>query len=426
MSCRDGLVLWDEFSEDKAPHKYKAGICESKWESFSDDRENSISWKTLCQLADQSGKPIPDLPALPALDQPDEQLISLMESLPLVPEEEIEPTKWLLEGFLAQPSLSMIVAPPKAGKSLLINQLQASILGGSTFLGMETRSNPNAVTLYIDLEMTRAEARSRQINLLSHLKGEGSLKGEHHEDIASRMQTMCLAETDINFTADSFRPFIKQAVEHFEQQGKQLVLVTIDSLYMALGDADESDQRAMKSALREFKAIANEYSIALLLVHHSTKGLSNHKSALDTASGSGVIGRIIDAQLTLREHSSGESVYSAHITARAAEAQSFAVEKQYPVFTKRDDLDAGRMKSFNDFRSAASKAGLTEIHSRLRAELSGREDITFSEIKEMAEGKDRIAANFRDLGLREGWLIETSEHRKRSKIFKIQEQPNCN
>ena len=203
MPCQAGLDLWDEFSESKAPYEYEDGICEAKWDSFSGDRETSITWQTLAKLADRSGRPISELMLDPASPESQQSfdVLDRLKSLPNVPEAELPVTNWLVEGFLPRPSVSAIVAPAKAGKSLIVNQLQAAILRGETFLGMKTQQDLDEVTLHIDLEMTQAEARSRQVDLLSYMAEEQDISTAETQEISQRMLTLSLAGSDYEFNA---------------------------------------------------------------------------------------------------------------------------------------------------------------------------------------------------------------------------------
>jgi len=370
--------------------------------------DRKITAKTLQHLAGQA----PD-----AMDF-DSQALPEPVALASAGVDEMPPARWLIDGLLPRPGIAAMVAPPKAGKSLIVNQMQAAMLSGKPLLDMQTQADPDDVCLTIDLEMQPSEAAQRQRDLLQHLLDIDDLTQAEADSIAKRMLTASFAEVE-SISPEMLSHYIDRVASNLSDNGQHLALVVIDSMYVALGDGDESDQRVMRAALRQFKQTAIRHDCGVLLVHHATKGWSDGKSALDVASGSGVLGRMLDSQITLRPHAAGDGTYSVHITSRSAPASETVIERRYPIFDAVSGLTARNMLSRSNLQSQRAQAVIDEKLQSITEQLTGMTEIYGSKIKQWAGSPrrgDKIIASL----IKSGHLIATGRNTaKGSPIYTV-------
>lgn len=189
------------------------------------------------------------------------------------------PTRWICDELFPAGALVLVVGRPKAGKSLLMVDLLASIAEGAAFLDRATEQGP---TIYAAAEDAFALVRERSYTRFSSdraapyhvLPADGSFPDQSLRLDDDGESLMRLAAT-----IDALRP----------------VAICLDP-FRELHGSKENDADAMALLLRPLRQLAHETGTTVFLVHHRNKhGLD----AGTAARGSSAITGSVDVVVTL-------------------------------------------------------------------------------------------------------------------------------
>lgn len=189
-----------------------------------------------------------------------------------IAKKEYEPILEIVEGLLT-PGLTILAGAPKVGKSWLSMQLAHAIATGNDFLNKKTIKGD---VLYLALEDTE-----RRIN--------------------SRMRAMFgdSAPANLHFSvcAGTINDGLIQQLNNFITAHQDLKLIIVDTLQVArqAGGTYNQDYRDTGA----LKSLADEYGIAVVVVHHIRKQTSKNASPFDAIMGSRGITGGSDANIVL-------------------------------------------------------------------------------------------------------------------------------
>lgn len=189
----------------------------------------------------------------------------------------LPPTRWVVEDVFPAASLVLLVGRPKAGKSLLMLDLAASVAAGDSFLGRATEQGP---AIYVPAEdalpLVRERLSSRlgavQDIPLSVLPVDGSLN-----------QSLRL---------DSPASFTRLVATVVELRPRLLILDPFRELH----HLPENEADNMATLLRPLRQLAHRLNVLIILVHHRNKSAPD---AVRAARGSSAITGGVDAVITL-------------------------------------------------------------------------------------------------------------------------------
>ena len=188
------------------------------------------------------------------------KLISFKDLL----EKPLEPTQWIIEGLLPQ-GLAMLTGKPKVGKSWMAFNLALSVATGKPALG-KFPVNKCSV-LYLALEDTFTDLQERGFQIL----GDDGFEG----DLQFATQWKSIRDGGL----DDLRNCLKD--------NEAVKLVIVDTMAkMSRGKSGKRDvYQADYDAISELKEVADEFGIALLVVHHLRKTEAEN-NPFDQISGS--------------------------------------------------------------------------------------------------------------------------------------------
>ena len=218
-------------------------------------------------------QPVPGL--LQALEG--ERGLPLKTLAELAAEAPPEADDWLVQGLLPVDGISLLVAPPKAGKSTLARTLAAAIAGGRTeWLGRSTARTGAVIHLAL-------EERSRTV-LNHYARLEADSEGIHllvgpAPKLATRL------------------PMLRRSIETLKP-----ALVIIDPLQRWVRISDGNAYSEATEALTPLIELARSASVHLLLVHHARKRGGEWGSE---ALGSTAFGGSVDTTLSLKLSADG-------------------------------------------------------------------------------------------------------------------------
>lgn len=198
--------------------------------------------------------------------------------------------KYAVPGIIPE-GLTLLCAPPKFGKSWFVLAGCVSIAEGSKAFSAITVDRGEA--LYLALEDPPRRLKSRLKKLLA---GSPVPDGLH-----------IVTEWNTDLRLDMVR-------QHLDTHpDTRLVVVDVMAKTRSPGLTGESAYNADYTAAGEWKALADHYGVAVILVHHTRKAGSD--DFLDTVSGTNGLAGAADAIIVMRR-SRGSADAELHITGR--------------------------------------------------------------------------------------------------------------
>lgn len=181
-----------------------------------------------------------------------------------------KPLKWVLPTIIPESACGLLVAPPKVGKTRIAIEIALGLATGRRPLGIQVR-RPQPVGFFSleDGEYLFAERLESGLhNGREKYHWDGHIKPEGGALFWEPPQPMSLfthfAPVDLTTPGD-----MKRLYETIEKY--QLKLVILDTLSMAIGSANVSDQKEMNSILKNVREIAKATKCAVLFIHHTRK-----------------------------------------------------------------------------------------------------------------------------------------------------------
>lgn len=150
----------------------------------------------------------------------------------------------LVEGLLPARGTSLIVAPPKAGKTTLARNLALAVATGSSFLGRATIKGP---VVYLALEEKRSE-------VIRHFLDLGATGEEE-------IYVHCACAPKAGMAG------LEKLV-----RSKKPALVIVDTLFKLIRVTNLNDYAEVSAALEPLITLARESGAHLFGVHHSKRG----------------------------------------------------------------------------------------------------------------------------------------------------------
>ena len=226
---------------------------------------------------------------------------------------EMPPINWIVDGLIAKGNVILFGAPSKYFKSYLVLGMLIAICNGKSYLGFTTH---RCECLYLDLESTRRRPKAR----LNQIIGEGKEKPKGLHIITG-------AENKVMPIGKGFREQMCAILEAYPGIGI-VVIDVFGKIRFSKGkqDAYEHDYRDIS----ELKAIANDYDVAILLVHHTTK--MKRSDPFDDITGSvGLVGAADGAWTITKDNRAAlDGVF--HITGRDIETSQINVSFNKETF----------------------------------------------------------------------------------------------
>ena len=297
----------------------------------------------------------------------------------------------IIEGLLREGEVGFLGSVSKAGKSWLVGYLIWCVATGNHWLGKNVKQGK---VLLIDNELKPREIDWR------------------HTQIAKAMQFW--PERDqLKVICRRGKGCDIQGVAHFigTLDLADYSLIVIDAIYKTIPDGkSENDNEAMGKLMNILQGIAESKGVAMMCVHHATKGDQSHKSTLDILAGAGSFGRSLDAMIALRDHEQ-EGLNVIEFRARTnPDPESISVRFDWPTWsavTVTPELKLA--KSAGDRQQAARDKEADEM---ILKALSGTKGLSSAQLRPLTKmGPDRIARAIDRLI--EGGLVKIAKRKNR-------------
>ena len=195
------------------------------------------------------------------------------------------PTNWVIKGILPE-GLTLVAGRPKVGKSWMgLDWLLAIAVGGTT-LGVQCEQGD---VLYAALEDTPRRLQQR----MRMLAADGSWPERF-----SYLTTLPRAD-------EGGIQIVRNWIE--EQRKPRLVVIDVLAQVRPVKSGDEGNYDADYAAVSAWKALADEFNIAIVLVHHVRKRTAS--DPLEMLSGTNGLGGAADSTVILNRDSQGCTLY---------------------------------------------------------------------------------------------------------------------
>ena len=283
---------------------------------------------------------------------------------------DVEP-EVIIKGLLRIGEKLGITSGSKNFKTWVLLYLGFCIANGLDFLGFKTKQSK---VIVFDLELSRW-ALKRRLQRIQKELGTGDFKNVKVCGLRGKARLFCknLNRVKDRIVAGEFK------------------VVIIDPAYKFLLGKDERDNGMVAGILEDLTVFCMEAQVAMIYVHHHSKGNQAEKNSLDRSSGAGAWSRDPDAVLDLAEHKDStkeEKIYTAEITVREfPPIENFVVRWKFPLLVRdHEGLDPAELKQPSKGGRPQGDAEEKIIIALRTAEcVAGLPGLTVTEIQRVAD-----------------------------------------
>lgn len=210
--------------------------------------------------------------------------------------------QWIVPGLLLRRNVTILVAPPGSGKSLLT--LQMGLMMGTGMVWGGWRPRKPCKILIINAEDDNDEMQRRlyaacgqmQITTLDELRERLA--------IAQAPETIVIAKADSRTKTVIAQPMVEQLVATVKEH--QFDVLVVDP-FAETFEGDENSNSELKWAAVLWRKIARETNAAVMLVHHTRK-FGAEAGNMDSARGGGALVGVARIVATLFQMTKEEAV----------------------------------------------------------------------------------------------------------------------
>ena len=208
--------------------------------------------------------------------------IPLQSAFPIA-EASIPPRDWVMPGLFLKRHLTVLVAPPGSGKSLLTLQLGIAIASGTAWGGWTVRSSKKV--LVINAEDDIDEMRRRLFASSFAMKVEQErLSGRLL--LADAPESIVIAKTDSKSKTVVRTPLLEELIKTILDNDIGCVIV---DPFAETFEGDENANSEIKWAGILWREVARRTGAAVMLVHHTKKYAGSMAGDADASRGGGAL-----------------------------------------------------------------------------------------------------------------------------------------
>ena len=189
---------------------------------------------------------------------------------------------WIIPGLLLKRNLSMLVAPPSSGKSLLTLQVSVAVALCIQWAGWTPRKAERVLVINTEDDADEHERR---------LEGVTREMGVNQSDLAGKLllpeiDNIVIATKDPRTKSIVRTPLVENLVATIQHHGIGLVVV---DPFAETFELDENSNSEVKWAGVLWREVARRTGCALLLVHHTKKYAGAMAGDADASRGGGAM-----------------------------------------------------------------------------------------------------------------------------------------
>lgn len=212
----------------------------------------------------------------------------------------LPPIRFIVDGLLPQ-GLHVFAGPPKIGKSWLLLQIALAVASGKEVWGLRTEEG-TVLSLCLEDSLSRLQQRLSELT----------------DDPPERLHLVTFSQSLSDGLCDQLVSFLN---EHWDTK-----LVIIDTLQKVRGNSGDGILYASDyQDIGLLKRIADEYQIALVLIHHLRKREADDPHSMISGT-TGLIGAADGSYVLRREHI-GDREVQLHVRGRDIEEKTLTLER---------------------------------------------------------------------------------------------------
>lgn len=241
--------------------------------------------------------------------------------------QEREPTRYVVEKYLAEGSLNILYGPPAAMKSMILADMCACIVGGLDWLpgaagngrGIATTQGP---VFWVDMDNGTRRTDER-IDAVARAHSLAETAAFHY--VSMPMPPLNVADLDMMI-------YLKTVIRELGAK-----LTVIDNLGLITGEIEENSA-AMAMVMGYLRQIAEGTGTAMVVIHHQRKGGANGGRAGDALRGHSSIEAAVDLALHVMREPNSSEVSIRSTKTRGVDVQPVIARFNYEHKPGTDDL----------------------------------------------------------------------------------------
>lgn len=264
---------------------------------------------------------------------------------------ELPPEKWIVENFIPEVGLHLLMGAGKIGKSWLTLQISQGIATGGTVLGKIPVAKKRI--LYISLE-ERWKLLLKRAKILDFTKTGNNI----------------IVIEDIDKTQT---PNVINSLDFMLELDPTIKFVIIDTMQLFLNIADLNEYGQSVASLRALKNIADKRQVSILMIHHTNKSGGNESiDFMERSLGSTAITATCDTTIFL-SRPRNEKRADLYITGREIMDKVYTLKMDencgwYLEGDKREVIEGDTQKLIADWIKENGGATPKDIYNGLKNE----------------------------------------------------------
>lgn len=224
-------------------------------------------------------QPAVNLPV--ALDIPDTSKVLRATPIDDIDLDHIPPREFLFGNMIGRKYVSMIVAPPGAGKSMFTLQMAVAIAAQTPWGEWSARQPDLNVWMYNNEEGQDELYRRLKAVMIKNNLTKGNFKGRFYLD-SGETHSISIAKykDDMVVHTPDFVALRQEVID------RKIDVLIVDPFAETHSVAENSNDQ-IKDVARLYRDIAIQCNCAVLLVHHTRKGVTGMAGEADSARGGG-------------------------------------------------------------------------------------------------------------------------------------------
>jgi KaiC/GvpD/RAD55 family RecA-like ATPase len=272
--------------------------------------------------------------------------------------------EYVVTGLIALPSLTIVYGPPGSLKTFLVADLAISVAGGLQWLGGFECGNENRgviafeTTRHTVLCLDFDNGRDRTEERLAALARDRNLS----VDLPLRYVSMPSPWLDASSESQ-----MDELEKTIERVGAKLVIV--DNLCVVSGKVEENSAE-MGTVMANWRRLAEKLRIAILIVHHQTKGNNKDSRPGNSLRGHSSIEASLDLALQVEREGQSDIIRINPTKVRGADVAPFGARFTYEHLPGTDILEKARFFGHEAEDVSGSQVIEEKIMEVLREHLS--------------------------------------------------------